>query len=68
MDDLYTITRHFADSWGLAFLFAFFIGAVIFAFRPGSKELHRDSADIPFRYEDKPAFDEASVDPKEARS
>ena len=66
--DLYTITREFAASWGLVFLFAFFVGAVIFAFRPGSRELHRDSADIPFRHEDKPASDEASVDLKEARS
>ncbi len=67
--DTYSITRQFADSWGLLFLFLFFVGAVLFAFRPGSRETHKDIANIPFRNEDKPASDdEASVDLKEARS
>jgi cytochrome c oxidase cbb3-type subunit IV len=34
----YNDLRHFADSWGLLALFLFFIGVVIFAFRPGSRD------------------------------
>jgi cytochrome c oxidase cbb3-type subunit 4 len=53
--DLYTLTRHFADSWGLLALFAVFVVVVIWAFRPGSRSAHADVANIPFRHEDKPA-------------
>ena len=54
----YTILRQFADSWMLLVLFAFFIGIVVWAFRPGSTRIYRDTANIPFRHEDKPATDE----------
>ncbi|NDW53161.1 cbb3-type cytochrome c oxidase subunit 3 [Aliiroseovarius sp. PrR006] len=55
--DTYSIMRAFADSWFLIAMFAFFIGAAIFAFRPGSNKVHKDIANIPFRHEDKPAGD-----------
>jgi cytochrome c oxidase cbb3-type subunit 4 len=51
----YHIFREFADSWALLVLFALFIGVVIWAFRPGSRDVHRDTAGIPFRHEDRPA-------------
>ena len=54
----YTILRQFADSWMLLVLFVFFIGVVIWVFRPGSGRLHRDSATIPFRHDDRPATEE----------
>lgn len=41
----------------LVWLFGAFVIAVLFAFRPGSGKVHRDSADIPFRHDDKPASD-----------
>ena len=41
----------------LVWLFAAFVVAVLFAFRPGSGKVHRDSADIPFRHDDNPASD-----------
>lgn len=53
--DLYTLTRQFADSWGLLALFLVFIGVVFWAFRPGSRRVHEDIANIPFRHEDRPA-------------
>lgn len=53
----YHILREIADSWVLLLLFAFFIGCVIWAFRPGSRETHRDTSNIPFRNEDRPAPD-----------
>lgn len=56
----YHILREIADSWVLLALFAVFIGAVLWAFRPGSREVHRDIANIPFRHDDKPASDSDS--------
>lgn len=53
--DLYTIARQFADSWALLALFLVFIGVVLWAFRPGSRRVHDDIANIPFRHDDKPA-------------
>lgn len=53
--DLYTITRQFADSWALLALFLVFVGVVFWAFRPGSRAVHDDISNIPFRHEDKPA-------------
>jgi cytochrome c oxidase cbb3-type subunit IV len=45
----YNEMRHFADSWGLLGLVLFFIGAVIFAFRPGSRKHAKNAAEIPFK-------------------
>ena len=51
----YTFLRQFADSWMLMFLFAFFIGVIFWAFRPGRQTQYQDTAAIPFRHDDKPA-------------
>ena len=56
--ETYSLLREFADSWALLFLFVFFIGIIVWAFRPGSRKTHEDSASIPFRHEDKPATNE----------
>lgn len=55
--DTYSLFREIADSWVLLLMFIFFVGAVAWAFRPGSREAYQDTANIPFRYEDKPAPD-----------
>lgn len=34
----YNAFRHFADSWGLLYLFVVFVGVVLFMFRPGAKK------------------------------
>ncbi|ACI94449.1 cytochrome c oxidase, Cbb3-type, CcoQ subunit [Afipia carboxidovorans OM5] len=47
--ETYTTMRLMADSWGLLCMALFFIGAVIFAFRPGSRALADDAASIPFK-------------------
>ena len=47
----YNDMRHFADSWGLLALFVFFVGVVVFAFRPGSRDHADDAASIPFKEE-----------------
>ena len=53
--DTYSILREIADSWVLLALVIFFVGAVVWAFRPGSSQVHRDTSNIPFRHEDRPA-------------
>ena len=58
MMDTYSIMRAFADSWFLIAMFAFFVGAAVFVFRPGVNKVHEDIANIPFRHEDKPAGDQ----------
>ena len=39
--ELHRPCAHFADSWGLLFMALFFVGAVIFALRPGKPEERR---------------------------
>ncbi|MGJ8569930.1 MAG: cbb3-type cytochrome c oxidase subunit 3 [Hoeflea sp.] len=47
--ETYTAMRHFADSWGLVFMFVVFIGVVLFMFRPGAKKAAQDAAQIPLK-------------------
>ncbi|MFT5066922.1 MAG: cytochrome c oxidase cbb3-type subunit 4 [Yoonia sp.] len=49
--DTYSFLRELADSWVLLLMTAFFIGAIVWAFRPGSRAIHDDIANIPFRNE-----------------
>lgn len=44
----YTLFRELADSWGLLYLFALFVGAIFFTFRPGSKKIAEKISRIPF--------------------
>ncbi len=48
----YETFRHAADKWGLLYLFIVFIGVIFYAFRPGSKKIYDDVANIPMK-EDK---------------
>ena len=65
--DLYSLLREIADSWVLLALFLFFAAIVVWAFRPGSRKVHEDIANIPFRHEDKPARgDSIGARPQEA--
>ena len=42
----YEALRHFADSWGLVYLLAIFVGVVIFTMRPGAKKRYEEAARI----------------------
>ena len=53
--ETYTFLRELADSWVLLSLVLFFVGSCVFAFRPGTRALHRDAAESIFRNEMKPA-------------
>jgi cytochrome c oxidase cbb3-type subunit 4 len=48
----YNTFRHMADSWGLVYLTILFVGIVLFTFRPGSKKIADDTAQIPLREDD----------------
>lgn len=52
---MYSMMRAFADSWALLSLTLVFIAVFVWAFRPGSRKVHDDTADIPFRHEDRPS-------------
>jgi len=67
MGDTYTIMRVFAGSWGLLFMFTVFIIVILFVLRPGSGRLYKDTANIPFRHDDKPARSPAASQKTEAR-
>ena len=55
--DTYSLMRQFADSWMLLAMTLFFLGVVFWAFRPGSRQTHRETANIPFRNETLPMGD-----------
>ena len=59
--DTYSLLREIADSWGLLGLVIFFLGTIVWAFRPGSTQVYRDTADIPFRNDDGPLIDEGGA-------
>ncbi|QPC42649.1 cbb3-type cytochrome c oxidase subunit 3 [Kaustia mangrovi] len=48
----YDALRHFADTWGLVFLFVIFVGVIAFVFRPGSKKKYERDAQIPLKDND----------------
>lgn len=60
--ETYSSLREFADSWMLLLMFAFFVAAILWAFRPSARAMHQDTADIPFRHEDRPANPPANIE------
>ncbi|WP_298839914.1 cbb3-type cytochrome c oxidase subunit 3 [uncultured Roseobacter sp.] len=53
--ETYSLLREFADSWMLLLLFTVFVGMAFWVFRPGSRPLHRDTANMIFRNDERPA-------------
>jgi cytochrome c oxidase cbb3-type subunit 4 len=49
--ETYTFLRELADSWVLVAMFAFLIGAYIWAFLPSQRGAREDASLIPFRNE-----------------
>ena len=52
--DTYSFLRELADSWVLLAMVLFYLGTILWAFRPGSGGVHDDISQIPFRNEDAP--------------
>jgi cytochrome c oxidase cbb3-type subunit 4 len=53
-----SLLTQMAENWMLLAMFTLFIGAILWALRPGTRALHRDTANIPFRNEDRPGSSE----------
>ena len=53
-----SLLSQMADNWMLLAMFTLFIGAILWALRPGSRDVHRDTAGIPFRNEYRPGSSE----------
>lgn len=51
----YTFLREMADSWFLVLMTLFFVGAILWALRPGAKPVQSDAAASIFRNDMKPA-------------
>jgi cytochrome c oxidase cbb3-type subunit IV len=47
--ETYTALRQFADSWALLAMVIFFVGVIVFTFRPGGKKIADDVAQIPLK-------------------
>lgn len=45
----YDSFRHFADSWGLVYMFGIFLTVILFLLRPGARSSAVDAAHIPLR-------------------
>jgi len=58
MEDTYTVMQVIARSWGAMFMMLVFLGVIVFTLRPGSRKIHSDIANIPFRHDDRPAADD----------
>jgi len=64
--ETYSWMREFADSWMLLAMTLFFLGVVVWAFRPGSRKTHLETANIPFRNDTTGPTDGANgTDPKD---
>lgn len=50
--ETYSFLRELADSWVLLAMFVFFVGVILFAFRPGSTATYTSVANIPLRDDD----------------
>lgn len=47
--ETYSFLRELADSWVLLTLCIFYVGAIAWAFRPGSRAVHEEIANIPLK-------------------
>jgi cytochrome c oxidase cbb3-type subunit 4 len=56
--ETYSFLRELADSWVLLGLFAFFLGAGVWAFWPSMAKARQEASEIPFR-NDKAGCDNA---------
>lgn len=62
-----TLLEQIWENRTLVWLFTAFVVAVLFTFRPGSRKVHRDTSEIPFRHEDRPAPAEGDDKPASER-
>ena len=56
--ETYSFLRHMADSWFLLAMTLGFLALCVWAFRPGSRSMHREVANSIFRNDASPAEDQ----------
>jgi len=56
---MYTLLRELADSWFMLMMFAFFVGTILFAFRPGTKSSYDRLRNLPLQDDDVLVEDES---------
>jgi cytochrome c oxidase cbb3-type subunit 4 len=49
--DTYSLLHLLADTWGVAAMLLVLVAVWLWAWRPGSRPLHDDAAQVPFRNE-----------------
>jgi cytochrome c oxidase cbb3-type subunit IV len=55
MMEIQSLWQQIADNWLLVWMGTFFLLVIVWVMRPGSRKQYADTANIPFRNEDKPA-------------
>ncbi len=54
----YGIFREFADSWGLVYMFAVWLGVLLMLFLPGARKRAENAASIPLKDDSFPILDD----------
>lgn len=62
--DYHALWQQISDNWLLVWMGTFFLAVIIWAFRPGSRAIDADIANIPFRHEDEPVSPDQSKEPR----
>ena len=57
MQDMFKALNDFALTWAIAGMAVFFVLAVLWAFRPGSRQVYSEAANAIFRHDSQPAVD-----------
>lgn len=52
--EFYSFLRQFADSWVLLAMTLFYVGVIVWVFRPGTRKTYDDISQIPLRNETLP--------------
>ncbi len=53
--ETFELVHYVANTWGLVAMFLFFVGVLLWVFRPGASRIYEDAAGAPFRNDDRPA-------------
>ena len=56
--EIMTLLSEMADNWMLLAMFTLFVGAILWALRPGARDVHQETSTIPFRNEAHPGSSE----------
>lgn len=61
--DMFTHLSRFALSWAMLGMALFFVGVIVWVFRPGSRKDYDNAANSIFRHDSRPADDDGPEEP-----